>query len=754
MLSAVAACIAVLLLLPGQSQGNYSISLTGIKTHMAYTITPSGVKSNGFPTGNGYLEAQTVKQSYTFEGYEYVPGVGKTMLTRYTVTSGGNISAKYKDDNDKWHSFNTKYYHAMEVEPGSGVFAREHDVEIQSSETYHKFSSNAILHAFYFGTYLKTSGQRYDIASGIFDEFDVTFNISNVTIVPKDSNNSNLFELSHVNDVNNSVFTNNKTGFSLRGDMITIKNMRFSENEGSLDLTSNYPRSTYFMIESSKFSDNKDETALFTPHVAGDCFFDEGFIYDTEFTENNTGFHLYTNVTFIEGKIANNLFLGEEGIRGGGGYANRLTLTDVPVTGNGIQINNEKSAGAEGGGIYAGRGTFNRDTFEENLVKVTSSKGDAEAYGGAIAGRIITASSTSFTRNQVFAASAGAARFFAHGGAIRAWEEFTGSSVTFEKNTASAESTTGRQAFAMGGGVSVTEYTPYSSSVFTGKASLENVSFTDNHVNAQATQAAYAYGGGLVANPVKMNNVSFTQNTAKALAIRNENFRYPAVIAIGGGATYVKYEEDVSAGSIFEIIDWPILFLDNDTAQAAASDTLQMNTVTFEGNKAVAEMKAGPLYGGKVTSKDVVAALAGGWLLRTTGNSYAMSNITITNNTAEATSSGILTPCLWAKVGGAAISGGTGTISHLSVTGNKAYALFEYSASVTSDNSARASSAYGGGLYLEHTKPTVSNGVFISNNPASSEFKSYVDTYTYRVDCEAKGGGICTVLPWTTVSAS
>ena len=105
---------------------------------MLYTITPDGVKTKGFPTGN-YLEAPTVKQSYTFEGSEYVSDVGKTMPTRYKETSGGNISATYKDDNDNWHNFDTKYYHGMEVEPGSGVFARDGNKTITSTADYQQF---------------------------------------------------------------------------------------------------------------------------------------------------------------------------------------------------------------------------------------------------------------------------------------------------------------------------------------------------------------------------------------------------------------------------------------------------------------------------------------------------------------------------------------------------------------------------------------------------------------------------------------
>ena len=108
MLGAAAACLAVMLLLPGQSLGNNSISLTGKRTGLSYTITENGARSpDGERTGS-YLEAPTVKRAYTFEGSEYVPDVGKNMPTRYKVTSGGGITAKYKDDNDNWHSFDTK----------------------------------------------------------------------------------------------------------------------------------------------------------------------------------------------------------------------------------------------------------------------------------------------------------------------------------------------------------------------------------------------------------------------------------------------------------------------------------------------------------------------------------------------------------------------------------------------------------------------------------------------------------------------
>ena len=770
MLRVTAACLAVLLLLPGQSQG-YSISLTGKNTSRSYTITQNGASSGGTHTGS-YLEASVVRRTYDdyYYGTEEVPGYDDPFpSTRYKIHGGGEITAQYQHTvggDTVWTSFNSKYYHAMEVRPGDGVFARERGVEIQSSESYHKFDSNAILVAYDdFGTYLKSSGQRGGLVSGIEDDFNVSFSISNVNIVPTNTDDYNLFSFNHIYKVNSPVFSGNAVGFSLHGDdlivnnavftnnkkdislgglYVTINNMKYTGNEGSLDLRAEYPRSTYFMIESSVFSDNSGETALFTPHIGGDCFFDEGFIYDTKFTGNHTGFHLNTTVTFTKGQIADNVFNGQEGIRGGGGSANSLTLTDVPVTGNVINIESAQNAGAEGGGIYAGNGTFNRDTFEENVVKVKSSNGDlAEAYGGAISGSTISVSNTGLTDNAAFASASGDSLSVAHGGAILAREALSGSYVTFTGNTASADTRTGLEAFAMGGGASVSRFANNSQYVYAGSASLQNVNFTSNTAYAHSSQVAYAYGGGLVAYPKKWNQVSFTKNTASASAIRNENFRYPSVLAIGGGSSVVYSEQDVSAGNVFQLIDWTIFFLNNDTGQDESSDTLQMNTVTFEGNKAVATMTAGPLYGGQVTKNDLVAALAGGWLLRTSGSNYTMSNITITNNTAEATSTGILSPNLWAKAGGAVIAKGTGTISHLSVTGNKAAALFNltYSTSAT-DTTARASSAYGGGLYLENTKLTASNGVFISNNTASSKFKSSVDTYTYKVVCETKGGGM------------
>lgn len=765
-LTAIAACVAALFLVPGQSFG-YSFTLVGHSTGRTYQITPSGVISPGGANTGSYLEAPPVTRSYTFYGSEVVePGSVTLYPTRYKVSPGGGISASYQK-NDSWKSFNSRYYHAIAVSPETGVFARDRQNDLAGPYGYHRLSGNSSDTRVFdiIGDYQLPSGEYRGLASGVDDEFDIpSLSISGVNYPFDGYLDYGLMELKYIRDVSNPVYTNNALGLHLDGkDMtitngvfegngyatvpsghnytydqtilsgytIEIDNLKYVRNKAPLCLKSK-DGSVYVAITNSTFSENTGQAALVS-RFTHTGFYDF-IIADTSFIGNSRGFDLYEgarSVTITGGEITDNylsLSATDPGTTldkaGAGGRTGSLTLNSASVKQNTLRLQGARDVYAYAGGIRASTGTFNHAAFAENAAQAYASAegsqqylaGNAIAAGGAISGNTVTLYDATFTDNAAFAS--GTAKSHAFGGAVQGSITSSGSvsasQATFTRNVASAENSVSAESLAVGGAIASGGGSD-TSWIYGQPAYLENSRFVSNTASAFGTRHVAAFGGAFMAEPRRMYALSVLQNTASATTHYSGSQASRYALAIGGGA---------STGKI-NFADSPY----NAQASQPGGDA-PWDEESHHGTISRLLADSGDSDSGQ------------------RGNQYKFDSVTFSENKAEAR---LLTGSNY--VGfversdyASALGGGWALVFEWSGdVAMSAITLSRNTASALSDGFAtpEVNAAAGGGVFRfgESGNKTIS-GLQVSANLAEATLKASSATSNFRLEANAKAGGL------------